>query len=461
MPKHLVLLATTALLTTSCASAPLYEARDAGLTAAPVWAAAPALPADRLDDWVVTFNDPVLESLVAEADAANYSIAAAVARYEGARASARSANAGRMPSISADGGVTQREANAGSSTTYSVGASVSWEADVWGRLTDRALAGVADAEASQADLEGARLSVAGSVAKAWFFLIEARLQSELAAFDVETKEQSLSLVDRRFQRGVSRSSDVRTARSALASSRAALASRLRTEAAAARSLEILLGRYPDASLPHDSDLPELPALAGVGAPGDLLARRPDVQAAEARLASAGLRASEARRALLPRLTLTGSLDASAPDLGDLIDSDAVIGSLIGGLTAPIFSGGALRAERDRAEAAARTQLAVYASTVLTAWREAEDAIHADAALADRVEALTAAAEEAAEAEALVLRQYTSGVATIFELLDAQSRRISAESFLISARRERATNRVDLYLAIAGNYRTTPTVATEG
>lgn len=461
MPKLFSLLASTALLTTSCASAPLYEARDAGLAAAPVWASAPDLPADRLEDWVAVFNDPVLSGLVAEADDANYNIAAAAARYDAARASVRTANSGRLPSISADAGVVQRESNAASTTSYSLGASVSWEADVWGRLGDRAMAGVSDARASQADLDGARLSVAGSVAKGWFFLLEARLQSELARFDVATKEQSLSLVDRRFQRGVSRSSDVRTARSALASSQAALASRLRTEAAAARSLEILLGRYPGDTLAHEGDLPDLDLLAGIGAPGDLLARRPDVLAAEARLEAAGYRASEARKALLPRLSLTGSADAAAPDLGDLLDSDALIGSLIGNLTAPIFSGGALRAERDRSEAAARAQLAVYANTVLNAWREAEDAIHADRALADRVEALTAAAEEAAAAEELVLRQYTSGVASIFELLDAQSRRISAESFLISARRERATNRVDLYLAIAGNYRTTPTVATEG
>tara|TARA_R110002073_G_scaffold139020_4_gene288884 strand:+ start:279 stop:1664 length:1386 start_codon:yes stop_codon:yes gene_type:complete len=461
MPKLYILLASTALLTTSCASAPPFASTDAGVTPAPVWTSAPDLSADQLDDWVASFNDPALARLVSQADSANYNLAAAVARYDAALASARSANSGRMPSIGASGGATQREANAGSSTTYTLGASVSWEADIWGRLGDRAQAGLADARASEADLQAARLSVAASVAKGWFFLIEARLQSELAAFDVETKEQSLSLVDRRFQRGVSRSSDVRTARSALASSQAALASRLRTEAAAARSLEILLGEYPDGELPHDVDLPELGPLAGVGAPGDLLARRPDVVAAEARLASAGYRASEARKALLPRLSLTGSADTSGLDLGDLIDSDALIGSLIGNLTAPIFSGGALRAERDRTLASARAQLAVYANTVLTAWREAEDAIHADRILAERVEALTAAAEEAAAAEELVLRQYTSGVATIFELLDAQSRRISSESFLISARRERATNRVDLYLAIAGNYRTTPTVATEG
>jgi len=461
MPKQILLLASTALITVSCASTPMYDVNSASVTPAPVWSAAPDLPADQLDDWVISFNDPVLAALVSEADRSNYSLAASVARYEAAQASVRSANAGRLPSIGASGGVTQRESNAASTTGYSLGANVSWEADVWGRLSDRARAGVADADASAADLQAARLSVAGFVAKGWFSLIEARLQTELAERDVITKERSVSLVERRFSRGISRSSDVRTARSALSSSRAALASRRRVEAAAARSLETFLGRYPDAMLQHDSDLPNVADITGAGAPGDLLARRPDILAAEARLNAAGYRASEARRALLPRLTLTGSIDSAAPDLGDLLDTDAMLATLIGNLTAPIFSGGALRAERDRAAASARAALATYSNTVLSAWREAEDAIYADQILAERVDELTLAFENAAAAEELLLRQYTSGVSTIFELLDAQSRRISSESFLISARRERATNRVDLYLAIAGNFRTAPLGATEG
>ena len=135
----------------------------------------------------------------------------------------------------------------------------------------------------------------------------------------------------------------------------------------------------------------------------------------------------------------------------MLDLDTMVSSLTASLVGPIFNGGSLRAQRDQAEANAEAQLHAYVSTVLTAWQEAENALHADEILEMRVDSLRQAFEEAAEAEQLVIRQYASGVATIFDLLNAQSRRISAESQYISARRDRATNRVDLYLAIAGDF----------
>lgn len=452
MIKRTLLLSAPAIVLASCASSGQVPT---GLDAAPVsplvWASGETIDPTPVTDWVATFGDDRLTSLVNEAAAENPSLLAAEARIRAAQASARAANAGRLPNLNADLGITQRETDPGGTTTYSAGLGVSWEADLWGRLAARAQAGVLEFQATDADFESARLSVAGQVSRAWFRLIEARLQRELAERDVETKERSLGLIERRFEAGVSRSSDVRTFRSALASSEAVLASRLQAEAAAARTLEILLGRYPAGTIEHDADLPDFPALAGIGAPAELLVRRPDLRAAEARLQAAGLQAEIARDALLPSLNLTGSLNTGGADAGDIFDVDTYVAQLIGSLTAPIFNGGALRAERDRAEAAAEAQLRSYAGTVLTAWREAEDAIYADQILAVRVDALFDAFQQAAAAEELVIRQYGSGLATVFELLDAQARRIAAEGQYISARRERATNRVDIYLAIGGDF----------
>lgn len=452
MIKRTLLLSATAIVLASCASAGQVPRASAISGSAPAgWASSPAADASLIDDWIATFDDARLMQLVDEAVTDNPSLLAAEARIRAARASARAANAGRLPNINADLTVTQRETEFSSSTAYAGGLGVSWEADLWGSLGARARAGLLEFEATDSDFEGARLSIAGQVARAWFLLIEARLQTELAERDVQAKENSLALIERRFSAGVSRSSDVRTFRSALASSEAALASRQRAEASAARNLEILLGRYPSGTIEHDADLPGFDTLAGIGAPGDLLARRPDLVAAEARLEALGLQAMIARNALLPSLTLRGNVDSGGADPADLFDMDTVVASLIGGLTAPIFNGGSLRAERDRAAASAEAALRNYAGTVLAAWREAEDAIYADGILAARVEALQTAYEQAAAAEQLVIRQYGSGLATVFELLDAQSRRIAAEGQYISARRERATNRVDIYLAIGGDF----------
>jgi len=452
MIKRTLLLSATTLVLASCAStAPLARGADAVAPSPAVWASGSELDSARISDWVSTFGDERLSQLIDEAVGQNPSLLAANARIRAARASARAANAGRLPGINADLGITQRETDISSSTSYSAGLGVSWEADLWGRLASRAQAGMLEFEATDADYENARLSIAGQVSRAWFSLVEASLQTDLAERDLNAKRRSLSLIERRFEAGVSRSSDVRTFRSAVASSQATLASRRRIEAAAARSLEILLGRYPAGSIEHDADLPDLGELVGVGAPGELLARRPDLRAADARLQAAGLQADIARAALLPQLNLTGSLNTGGADPADILDIDTFVATVIGSLTAPIFNGGALRAERDRAQASAEAQLAAYAGTVLAAWREAEDAIYADNLLAERVDALQDAFEQAAAAEELVIRQYGSGLATVFELLDAQSRRFAAEGQYISARRERATNRIDIYLAIGGSF----------
>jgi NodT family efflux transporter outer membrane factor (OMF) lipoprotein len=452
MQKSLLILAT-ALSTASCASMPAFQP-DTVLPETPQsWSStADSAGAIETQDWVQALGAPRLAGLVDEAMIGNPGLAQSLARYDAARAGARIAGAGRLPSLSASSGYTRTEPYQGSGgDSFSLGLSTSWEADLWGRVRDGANAGTLDAEAAAEDLRASRLSVAGFVAKGWLALIEARQQTELAERDVERSRYALELTDRRFSRGVVRSSDVRTARSALASSEATLASRQRVEAAAARSLETLLGRYPSAQISRDGDFPVIDVLEGVGAPADILMRRPDVRAAERRLAAAGLRADAAAKALFPRLSLSGGTGTGGVDVSDMFDIDTLVSSLTSTLTAPIFNGGSLRAQRDQAEANARLQVAAYVSTVLNAWQEAEDAIYADEILARRVSSLEEAYNEAAEAESLVTRQYSSGVATIFDLLNAQSRRISAESQYISARRDRATNRVDLYLAIAGDF----------
>ena len=181
----------------------------------------------------------------------------------------------------------------------------------------------------------------------------------------------------------------------------------------------------------------------------LLSRRPDIAASEARLVAAGLRAEQARLALLPSLTLTGSLAANETELADLIDPVRIAANAIAGLSQPVFNGGALKADRDAAIAQAERALALYAGDVLTAWREVEDTLAADEFLADQVDAQRRALDEAIEAEELATRQYSSGLVSIFNLIDAQTRRLNAESNLIAARSARVSNRISFHLAIGG------------
>ncbi len=507
-PMRTSAVALSALLVSSCASInqDLLEAQLPDMPAA--WSREAQTATPLTGDWVAAFNDDALYRLIDEALLRNNTFLAAAANLKQARASSKIARADLLPSLNTSFSASRNAivtdptfaAQAGGSSTlgglraqdiedqfgldvdgdgkldgldldgngtaetdlpnrrlyinnYSLGAQIRWEIDLWGRLTDQTKAAYRDAAAAEADLIGARLSIAARVSQAWFGLIEARQQRELAERDVKARASNLRVTDRRYERGVASSLDVRLSRSALGSSQASLALRQRLELEASRRLEVLLGRYPAAELEAAESLPELPRLAGAGAPGDLLARRPDLVAAEARMEASGLRARAARKQMLPQITLTSQINTSGPVLADLIDPERLAGNLIGGLFQPVFQGGRLRANAKRAHAVAETALFNYAQTVLVAYEEAENALAAESFLAVREDALKLAFEEAAAAEELTERRYASGAATIFNLLDAQTRRILSESQYIQAQQQRVSNRVLLYLAIGGDFLT--------
>ena len=470
--KKVKLLGAAALsvLAASCASVDksLLEAQVPEPPSA--WTADDGAAAPPTGDWVASFDDDVLRGLIDDALAHNNQLLASAASFDQARASSRIALADLLPQLGANfnasrnaivtSPTTAAQAGGGGGASdriyinnFFLGGQLSWEIDLWGRLTDETRAAYRDARAAYADLSGAQLSLAARVAQAWFTLIEARQQRELAERDVVARESNLRVTDRRYERGVASSLDVRLSRSALASSQANLALRQRLEKESSRRIEVLLGRYPAAEMQAAASLPELPPLEGAGAPGDILARRPDLIAAEARMEAAGLRARAARKQLLPQITLTSQINSSGPEIADLIDPERLAGNLAGGLFQPLFQGGRLIANAKRARAAAETALYNYAETVLTAYEEAENALGAESLLAAQESALRVAFEEAAAAEALTERRYASGAATIFNLLDAQTRRISAESQYIQAQQQRVSNRVQLYLAIGGDFLT--------
>ena len=449
------------------------ELLDAQLPETPsTWAATDSAAGVPTGDWVAAFNDDLLKGLIKEAIESNNSLLAAGANLEQARQNAKASRASLLPTLNASQNnnrsaivtnpATVAQAGAAGApissqrvyvNNFSLGAQAQWELDLWGRLNDEYKASRRDAYASFADLEAARLSIAGSVSQAWFALIEARLQRELAERDVTARESNLRVTSRRYERGVASSLDVRLSQSQVGSSRATLASRQQAEKEAGRALEVLLGRYPHAEIEAASALPSLPGLSGAGAPSDLLTRRPDLIAAELRMEASGFRARAARKQLLPQITLSSQINTSGPDFSDLVDPQRLAGNIAAGIFQPMFQGGRLLANSKAARATAEANLFNYAQTVLEAFQEAENAIAAEEFLASQEAALKMAFEEAAAAEKLTQRRYANGAASIFNLLDAQTRRISNESAYITAQRQRVGNRVALYLAIGGDFLT--------
>lgn len=467
--KCLILAGSVSILALSgCASMGLDRFAAKSQASAPPQAELPAAPTkassgeeqwagfapDRLPDtnWANSFGDAQLANLIEEGLAANTDVRAAAFRLQAAEASAAASRSGLYPSLSASGRASRTETldmDVPGITGFGLDADVSWEADVWGRVRDGADAGDIEAAASNADYAAVRLSIAGAISQAWFDLVEARQQADLAQRNVVTQQRALRLTKRRFDGGVSGSSDYRLARSAVASAEARLASQEQLKSATARRLETLLRRYPANELQTPTQLPALPPLVGAGAPRDIFLRRPDLLAAERRMSAAGLRLDIAEKNLLPRLTLTGGLGTGAGSLGRLFSFENLASSIAGGVVAPIFEGGALRAEVARNEAVVNQQLEAYADTALTAYLEVENALDAERLLETRERALQTSLDESRKAEERLELRFSEGLASILQLLDAQSRRINAEGQLIAAKKERLANRVRLHLALGG------------
>lgn len=436
------------------------------------YVAADAIGAERAADleaspaatWLDDLNAPEMSTLAREALAGSPDLQIVEARYRAARWRARgSFGSNLLPSLSigADGTRTEtpdvldtdpnNERLRDEFMTSSVVAS--WEIDLWGRLSSRAMAADLSADAARRDLDDARLSVAGQSSQAWVDLIEAQQLLALAQEDLTTRERALDLTQRRYDAGLISSLNLRTARSQVASARAFQAQAQDQVLISSRRLQEIMGRYPDGALRAEGELPELGALAAAGAPSDLLERRPDVRASEFRMRAAGFRIHEARAAMLPRLTLRASAGNSGQGITDIDDSVNMVSNIVAGLTMPIFNGGALLSESRATVADRRAAASEYVRTSIAAWREVEGTISADQSLEVREEQFTIAANEAREAQALAEREYARGVATLFELIDAYTRRIDAERGLITARAARVSNRISYHVALGGGART--------
>lgn len=475
---HLVL----TLLLTACAAAPQMDPPDLDVTISKDWAAgqAGAAPADTL--WWRSFNDETLTGLVAEALARNHNLQASAARVRAAAARAKIAGAPLYPDAGGRVSGSRRKQNfiglpipgsgngvlTSTSSTFGLSLDVSWELDLWNRLGAGASAALADAQAARADHAGARLSLAGQTAKLWFAAVEARRQLDLSEATVENLETTSEVVRERYRRGLRHALDLRRALSDLAGAEAVLQQRRLILDGTRRQLEVLLGRYPAAALNPGANLPELPEAIRAGLPADLVSRRPDLMAAERRLAASHARYKQARRALYPRISLTGSAGASSRDLASLLDGDFSVWNLAGNILQPLFQGGRIRGGIRLAASQSEQAVSAYVQSVLSAYAEVETALAAESLLAKRQAALETATEQALAARRLAEDRYAGGLVDLNTMLDAQRGAYASESQLIAVRRQRLENRVNLHLALGGGFEsprgtasTTSTTQTEG
>jgi NodT family efflux transporter outer membrane factor (OMF) lipoprotein len=450
-----------ALSFAGCATAPVpSEPPEINLPEA--WTAAATSETD-LNAWLNDLDAPELKALIAEAMANNAELRRATAVLGQSIAEARIAGAERMPSASLGLDAARRKISTfGPSSTggvifenYEFGPNLSWEIDLWGRLRNLTSAALARLEVSRAEWQGARLSLAAQVAKAWFNLIEAKQQAREAARTAEAYRETLNTLESRFQRGLSQGFDLRRTRTLAASAEADLAARERALDAAKRNLEIVLGRYPEAALAPDRELPELPATVPAGLPAELIQRRPDLIAAERRLAAANQDLAARRKELLPKISLTASGGRSSQAFDDLLDSNFSVWSLAGNLSQPIFQGGRIVANIDRSASLEEQARANYLNTALQAYLEVETTLAAETYLREEYNRLETAANEANAAERQAWDRYRKGTTDFLNVLDSQRTAASARARRIRAENLLLQNRIDLYLALGGPFSTAP------
>lgn len=474
--KALWLSLTVVTLTVGCVSPPARRAPETDVRVPEAWTAETAGPGPVAGAWWESFGDPALDRLVELALGHNQDLRAAAARLERAGAEARIAGADLEPTVGVGLGAARRRQNfiglplpgggvlTSTSTSLGVSVETSWEVDLWGRIRAGARAAVAEYQAAEADLRGARLSIVAQTAKAWFAVVEARQQVELARRSADSFRVVAEQVRLRYEEGLRPALDLRLALSNLAGAEALYETRQVQLDRTLRQLEVLIGRYPSGRLLDEfaaDSLPDRPPEVPSGLPSELVSRRPDLIAAERRLAAVDQRVVQARRALYPRLSLTASGGTASDALSDLLDGDFRVWSLLANLTQPLFQGGRLRAGVDRAEAAREEALAGYVGQALRAFAEVESALAAESHLALRERQLAEAAEQLAAARRLAEQRYRWGLSDYIVVLESQTRALTAESSLLEVRRQLLTNRLDLHLALGGGFDEPQEPATNG
>jgi outer membrane protein, multidrug efflux system len=422
------------------------------------WTAATPMDQAPRGQWWKAFGDPVLNDLEARAEQASPTLAAALARYDQAKASAGIERAELFPQVNAGGDASRQRLSGnrfgGNGTApvyddFSVGATLDYELDLWGRIRNSVKAARADAQASEADLASARLSLQAAVADAYARLRGLDAEAELLRQTVDAFGKAYRLTTTRHDGGIASGIDVNRAKTVLDNAQAQISAVANERAATEHEIAALVGAIAsDFSIPvrvQPLRAPELP----VGAPSQLLQRRPDIAAAERRIFAANARIGVARAAFFPTLTLglSGGYQASHGELFSKPSSFWGLGPASAVLA--LFDGGRRRAGVRMSRAEYEEMTADYRETVLGAFRQVEDALAANRHLADQAVSQRGAATAAGRTSELALTRYRDGASDYLEVVTAQTDALEAQRALLAVQTQRMRASVALVKALGG------------
>jgi len=466
----LALAVSAGLLASACAVGPRYRRPSAPVPArykeAPAAPSAPEgwKPAEPRDaaprgKWWEVFGDSPLNDLEEQVNVSNLQLAQAEAQYRAARAVARGARSNLFPTVSVSasasrsrvGGNRQNAAIGSTVSEYRLGGDFSWEADLWGRIRRSVEANVESARATAADLENVRLSMQAEVASDYFQLRGTDAQIQLLESTVAAYERALQLTIDRYNQGVVSGVDVAQARTQLETTRAQATDLTLTRAQLEHAIATLIGKPPaDVTIPPialEAPRPPLPEAV----PAELLERRPDIAAAERRVASANAQVGVATAGFFPSLLLSASGGVDSAKLARYFSTPNVFWSIGATLAETIFDAGKRHAVREQAFAGYEGAVAAYRQTVLGAFQEVEDDLAAVRILGAEASQQTEATAAAERSLSLAESRYRGGITTYLEVVTAQSTALANERTAVEVRTRQILASVDLVKALGGGW----------
>jgi outer membrane protein, multidrug efflux system len=468
------------LVLAGCSLAPKYEApstptsetfkeaQQATLSTADAGAWKVAQPSEEVarGKWWTVFEDPKLNELEEQALTANQNLAAAAARVKEARAMNQAARAGYFPTLDAGFGPTRQKVSAASlfepdgtnvpqQTFWRAQAGVSYEVDLFGRVTSTVDASKADMQQSEALFRSVQLTLQADVAQNYFALRELDAESEVFATAVDLRAQALKLVQRRYTEGEITELDVSRAHAELATARSDAMTVQRLRATSEHSLAVLLGKAPAEFSMAAEPLKPVQLRLPPGLPSSLLERRPDIAAAERAMAAANARVGAAKAAFFPSLTLTGVGGFESATIGDLFKWSSrafLLGPLAGtALNIPIFDGGRRKGNLANAHAAYEEDVAKYRQQVLTAFREVEDNLSDMRILEEQIRTQAESVTASTRAAKLSRSQYTEGAVNYLDVIDAERSVLQARRTAVQLQGVQAAATVNLIRALGGGW----------
>ncbi|MGR9115991.1 MAG: efflux transporter outer membrane subunit [Gammaproteobacteria bacterium] len=411
--------------------------------------------------WWLNFNDPVLDRLIETALQQNLDLRATFNRLEQAKAVARKTGSELIPEISGNSGIDRiisspAQGQRTTTDTFSLGLAASYELDLWGRIRAGTQAAEQDVKASALDIQTAAIALSAEIASTWYRLIEQNKQLKLLNQQIETNTQNVDIVAARFRGGQATVADLFQQSQVLEAVRGDQYTVIATIEVLKNQLAVLTGQSPGMiRLDSASQFPKLPELPVTGLTADLIQRRPDILSAYRRLQAADLRIAAAVADRFPKISLSGSIDTTAPDLQDFFNN--WLATLAGNLVIPLIDGGRRIAEVDRTRAVTEEALNAYGQRILRSLEEVENALIQESQQHKRLDSLEKQLRFLDEANNQIRMRYIYGAMDFLRVLTSQVSQQSLQRSVIQAERELINFRIALYRSLAGGWTLTQPV----